>query len=103
MDKMSAISQMIFLDEKFCILMECVPKGPNDNNPVHCIGLDNGLAPNRRQAIIWNNADPIHRRIYATLGGRWIKDTMLKCVNMYMKFFTISVGIYVVEYTMHAL
>ena len=24
------------------------------------IGLDNGLTPNRRQAIIWTNADPIH-------------------------------------------
>ena len=33
------------------------------------IGLDNGLAPNRRQAIIWTNADPINWRIYATLGG----------------------------------
>ena len=33
------------------------------------IGLDNGLAPNRRQAIIWTNADPIHWRIYAALGG----------------------------------
>ena len=32
------------------------------------IGLDNGLAPNRRQAIIWTNADPIHWRIYAALG-----------------------------------
>ena len=31
--------------------------------------LDNGLAPNRRQAIIWNNADPSYRRIYAALGG----------------------------------
>ena len=31
-------------------------------------GLDNGLAPNRRQAIIWTNADPIHWRIYAALG-----------------------------------
>ena len=28
----------------------------------------NGLAPNRRQAIIWTNADPIHWRIYAALG-----------------------------------
>ena len=23
-------------------------------------GLDNGLVPNRRQAIMWTNADPIH-------------------------------------------
>ena len=29
------------------------------------IRFDNGLAPNRRQAIIWTNADPIH---YAALG-----------------------------------
>ena len=33
------------------------------------IGLDDGLAPNRRQAFIWTNADPIHWRIYAALGG----------------------------------
>ena len=32
------------------------------------IGLDNGLASNRRQVIIWTNADPIHWRLYATLG-----------------------------------
>ena len=25
--------------------------------------------PNRKQAIIWNNADPVHWRIYAALGG----------------------------------
>ena len=39
-----------------------VPKGPIDNSPA-----DNGLAPIRRQAIIWTNADPIHWRIYAAL------------------------------------
>ena len=33
------------------------------------IGLDNGLARNNWQAIIWTNADPIHWRIYAALGG----------------------------------
>ena len=33
------------------------------------IGSDNGLAPNRRQAIIWTNADPIYWRIYAALRG----------------------------------
>ena len=32
------------------------------------IGLDNGLAPNRWQAITWTNAEPIHCRIYAALG-----------------------------------
>ena len=28
------------------------------------IGSDNGLAPSRRQAIIWTNANPVHRCIY---------------------------------------
>ena len=27
-----------------------------------------GLAPNRRQTIIWTNADPVHWHIYAALG-----------------------------------
>ena len=26
------------------------------------------MAPNKRQAIIWTNADPIHWHIYASLG-----------------------------------
>ena len=33
------------------------------------IGSNNGLAPNRQQAIVLVNADPVHWRIYATLGG----------------------------------
>ena len=33
------------------------------------IGSGNGLAPKRRQAITWTNADPAHWRIYAALGG----------------------------------
>ena len=55
----------------FCILIKIslrfVSKGLIDNNPA--FGLDNGLAPNRRQAIIWTNADQIHWHIYAALGG----------------------------------
>ena len=37
------------------------------------IGLDSGLAPNRQHAIIWTNAEPIHWRIYAALGGEELK------------------------------
>ena len=33
------------------------------------ISLENGLAPNKRKAIIWTNAEPTHWRIYAALGG----------------------------------
>ena len=40
------------------------------------IGLNNGLTPNRRQAIIWTNAHPIHWRIYAELGGDGLMETM---------------------------
>ena len=36
---------------------------------INVTGSGNGLAPNRRQAIIWNNYDPVHWRIYAALGG----------------------------------
>ena len=53
---------MHFDEWKFCTLIKIspkfVPKGPIDNN---------GLVPNRRQAIIWTNDDPIHRCIYAAL------------------------------------
>ena len=68
---MAAISQAtfpnaFFMNEKFCISIQIslkfVPKDPIDNNPA--------LAPNRRQAIIWTNADRIHWRIYAALGGK---------------------------------
>ena len=31
------------------------------------IGSDNGLAPNRRQAIIWSNVGMVHWRIYVSL------------------------------------
>ena len=52
------------------------PKDPFDNNP--SIGLDNGLTPNRRQAIIWTNADPIQWRIYAAQG----EMSFNKCINL---------------------
>ena len=34
------------------------------------IGSDNCLTPNRRRAIIWNNDDLIHRRIYHVYASR---------------------------------
>ena len=64
------IFRCIIVNEKFCILIKMslkfVPKGLIDNNPA--FELDNDLAPNRRQAIIWTNIDPIHWRIYAAQG-----------------------------------
>ena len=56
------IIMCIFVNEKFYsfikISLKILSKGPIDNS----IGLDNGLAPNRRRAIIWDNVDPIHWR-----------------------------------------
>ena len=37
---------------------------PKVQSTIASNGLDNGLVSIRRQAIIWNNADPIHWRIY---------------------------------------
>ena len=37
------------------------------------VGLDNGLAANRREGITGNNADTIYWRIYAALGGDELK------------------------------
>ena len=33
---------------------------------------------NRRQAIIWANADPVHWRIYAALGGDELNDLQIE-------------------------
>ena len=66
---MATISQTIFfrcifVNEKFYILIKIslsfVPKGPIYNNPA---------LPVWHHAIIWTDVDPIHRRIYAALGG----------------------------------
>ena len=42
------------------------------------IGPDDGLAPARRQAIIWTNADPVHRLIYAALRGDGLNLALVK-------------------------
>ena len=42
-------------------LVKYVPKGSCDS-----IGSADGLAPNRRQAIIWTNDGPIYWSIYAS-------------------------------------
>ena len=47
-------------------------------------------APNRRQAIIWINADPVHRRIYAALGKmnqycamfHFFSDDLCNCIQV---------------------
>ena len=46
------------------------------------IGLDNDLAPNRRQAITWTNANPIGWRIYAELGGDELNASVISIVGL---------------------
>ena len=71
------IFQMHFLYEKFYVFIKIsrtfIPLRPIDKNS---IGLDNGLAPNRRQTIIWTYVEQIHWRTYEALGG-----DELTCIN----------------------
>ena len=66
------IFKCIFIDEKFLYfvrnLTEVCSGGSNRQDV--SIGSGNDLAPNRRQAISWTNADLVHLRIYAALGEK---------------------------------
>ena len=59
----SIICFMIFL---ILISLRLTPEG--SIGYMVSIGSDNGLAPNRRQAITWTNDDPVHWRMYAPPG-----------------------------------
>ena len=45
------------------------------NEQVSSIGSDDGLAPVRRQAIIWTNDGLVYWRVYASLGLNELKTT----------------------------
>ena len=62
----------IFFCENGCVLIQMSLKYvclPVSNYQQSSIGSNNGLAPNRRLSIIWTNADPVHRRVFAALEG----------------------------------
>ena len=65
---MAAINyfQIHFREWKFCILLKISLKflAKVSNWQYPSIGLDNGLAPNRRQAIIWTNDDSSMREFF---------------------------------------
>ena len=76
LDKMAAIPQPIFSDAfswmksfMFWLKFHWSLLRVQLTATQHWFGLDNGLALNRGQAIIWTNADPIYWRIYAALRG----------------------------------
>ena len=55
------------------VWLNFVPKDSIDTN--NSIGSDNGLAPNRWQAIIWINGYLVYWRIYASLSLNELKCT----------------------------
>ena len=62
------IFNCIFLNENFWISnisLKCVPYGLIEKYVI--VGSDNGLAPNKRQAIIWSNGGLVYWRIYASV------------------------------------
>ena len=70
MDKMATISQTI----SYMQFREWKGLHFNQKSTEVCsihnkTGLENGLAPYRRQAIVWTNTGPIIWPIYAALGG----------------------------------
>ena len=50
------------------------------------IGLDNGLVPNRRQAIIWTNDCLVYWRIYASLEFSGLGPKTASMVSPWMTF-----------------
>ena len=75
LDKMATISQTIFSDafswmKSFVFWLYFAEVCSLESNwQTNSTGLYIGLAPNRRQAIIWTNVRPILWRIYAALVG----------------------------------
>ena len=51
----------------------------------HCIGLGNGLAPNRRQAITWSNIDKSPLRHMAFLGHNELSQQRLVGILLQLK------------------
>ena len=88
------IFECIFLNENFCTLikisLKSVRKRQIDNNPV--LGSDNGLAPNRRQAIIWTNDGVVWWRIYAFIGLNELDNWVIfQMWSHFLTMFTIDI------------
>ena len=64
------------------ISLKFVPKGPIDNNPALVLIMAWLPSSNRRHAITLTNADPIHWRIYAALGGVELKAVALDFIRI---------------------
>ena len=64
------IVKCIFMNENVKISIKISLKSVSQGSTLQysSIGSDNGLAPSRRQAIIWINGSIVYWRIYASLG-----------------------------------
>ena len=69
------------------MLLKFVPNGQKTSTD-----LDNGLAPDGRQAIIWTNAGRIPWRIYAHYMGRWVKFSFYIIPQQRKRFFKLIVA-----------
>ena len=58
------VFKFVFLPEN-CSILIWISQESNQNLTI--VGSDNGLAPNRCQAIIWTNDGPSYWGIYASL------------------------------------
>ena len=72
------ILKWIFIYEKIVFWLKFVPKGAINNIPA----LVQIMAPIRRQAIIWTNADPVHWHIYVASGGDELNPSFLVYILM---------------------
>ena len=67
-----------------------------------CFNLDNGLATDRRQAIIWTNTGPILWRIYVALRGDELMIQVMNILFCPIFFSALCVcGFYLILYVIH--
>ena len=62
------------------ISLKLMPKSPIDNKPA-LVQLGNGLAPNRRKAIMSNNDDPVQWHINVALQGDELRFETWKAIE----------------------
>ena len=53
------------------------------------MGFNNGFAPNKWQAIIWTNADPIHWSVYVAQGGDELTHLTLGCAEAMIQVYSL--------------
>ena len=78
------IFRCIFVNEILCILVKILLKPEGSNWQYLSIGLDNGMAPKRRQDIIWTNS---LTHICGTR-GKWVKEE-ISAIYLFSRIFSV--------------